>query len=202
MTARIDTVVFDIGNVLIRWDAHAAYEERLGDRAAVQAFFDRIDFPALNLRGDAGESFAALAAGCADPQDGALLAAYLALYDRTIREPIEGSWALLERLRARGHAIHAITNWSAETWPVGLACHPRLGTAFGTVIVSGQERMLKPDPAIFALLCARAGVSAGQCLFIDDSAKNVAGARAAGMAAHHFTGPEALEADLIERGLL
>ncbi|MEI4485721.1 HAD family phosphatase [Frigidibacter sp. MR17.14] len=198
----IDTIVFDIGNVLVHWDAHAAYEERLGSRAAVQDFFDRIDFPARNLRGDAGETFAEVSEGVEDPADAALLAEYPALYARTIERAIEGTWALMDRLRAKGHAIHAITNWSAETWPVGVAVHPRLGSSFGTLVVSGRERIIKPDARIFALLCERAGVAPEQCLFIDDSEKNVIGARAAGMAAHHFTGPEGLEADLVGRGLL
>ncbi|MEI4469917.1 HAD family hydrolase [Frigidibacter sp. MR17.24] len=198
----IDTIVFDIGNVLVHWDAIAAYEERLGSRAAVQAFFDRIDFAARNLRGDAGETFAEVSAGIDDPDDAALLAEYPALYARTIARPIEGTWALMERLRARGHAIHGITNWSAETWPVGVETHPRLARCFGTVVVSGQERVIKPDARIFAILCTRAGVAPERCLFVDDSAANVAGARAAGMAAHHFTTPEALEADLVARGLL
>lgn len=195
-------IVFDIGNVLVHWDPHLAYLDTLGSRAAVQDFFDRIEFSRLNLEGDGGARFAALSAQVADPADAALFAEYPARYARTIERPIEGSWALLDRLAARGHEIHAITNWSAETWPIGLACHPRLGRAFGTTIVSGEVGMLKPQPEIFALLCARAGVAAADCLFIDDSARNVAGARAAGMAAHHFTGPETLGAALVERGLL
>jgi HAD superfamily hydrolase (TIGR01509 family) len=69
-------------------------------------------------------------------------------------------------------------------------------------IVSGQERLLKPDPRIFALLCNRAGVAPSDCLFIDDSPKNGVGAQAAGMQAELFTTPDALEAALTARGLL
>ncbi|MCJ8138763.1 HAD-IA family hydrolase [Falsirhodobacter halotolerans] len=190
-------IVFDIGNVLIRWDAALAFPDH-----DAEAFLARIDFPALNLRGDGGESFADLAQEIADPDDRALFLTYLANYARTIAQPIEGTWALMDRLRARGHAIHAITNWSAETWPTGVATHPRLATSFATTIVSGEEGVVKPAPAIFAALCARAGVAPDTCVFIDDSAANAAGARAFGMDAIHFTTPEALEAALIERGLL
>jgi FMN phosphatase YigB (HAD superfamily) len=115
---------------------------------------------------------------------------------------IEGSWALLDRLTARGVPVHAITNWSAETWPRGLTVHPRLGTAFGVTVVSGREGVTKPDARIFRALCDRAGVAPADCLFIDDGPQNVDGARAAGMDAVHFTGPPALERDLRERGLL
>jgi HAD superfamily hydrolase (TIGR01509 family) len=195
-------IVFDIGNVLVNWDPHRAFLDRLGSREAVDAFLIRADFFARNLRADAGETFADLAAELPDPADAALLADYPRHFARTVPSLIEGSWALMERLRGRGHAIHAITNWSAETWPVGVAAHPVLGRAFGVTIVSGEERVLKPAPAIFAALCARAGVAAQDCLFIDDSMKNVEGARAFGMETVHFTGPEALEAALTGRGLL
>jgi 2-haloacid dehalogenase len=195
-------IVFDVGNVLLRWDPYLAFLPDLGDRTAVDAFFARTDFYRRNLRADGGESFADLAAELADPTDAALLAAYVDRYDLTIPDPIEGTWALMDRLRAKGHAIHAITNWSAETWPIGVATHPRLGTSFGVTIVSGKERTMKPEARIFALLCERARVAPADCLFIDDSEKNILGARAAGMDAVHFIGPDALAAALAERGLL
>ena len=195
-------IVFDIGNVLVNWDAHLAFLPALGTRAEVDAFMERIDFAPRNLRADAGEAFADLAAEIADPADRALFATYLPNYALTVPTAIEGTWALMDRLRATGHPIHAITNWSAETWPIGIGAHPRLGTSFGVTVVSGQERVLKPDARIFALLCERAGAAPRDCLFIDDSAKNVAGAKAAGWDAVHFTTPQALETALSERGLL
>lgn len=195
-------IVFDIGNVLVRWEPHRAFLPDLGSLEAAEAFLARTDFHARNLRADAGERFADLAAEIADPDDRALFAAYPDRYAATVPTALEGTWDLLERLRSRGHPIHAITNWSAETWPIGVSVHPRLGTAFGVTIVSGREKLVKPDPRIFALLCARAGMSAADCLFIDDGERNVAGARAAGMAAIHFTAPEALAVELTARGLL
>ncbi len=195
-------IVFDIGQVLIRWDPHLAFLADFGDRAAVDAFFARTDFYARNLRADGGKAFADLAAELEDPADAALLVAYVDCYALTMPEAIEGTWVLMDRLRTNGHAIHAITNWSAETWPVGVAAHPRLGTSFGVTIVSGAECMLKPEARIFTLLCDRAGVVPQECLFIDDSEKNVLGAKAVGMDAIHFTNPDALEAALAERGLI
>ncbi len=195
-------IVFDIGNVLIRWDPHLAFLPDLGSRAAVDAFLTRIAFHDLNLRADAGEPFADLAATIPDPADRARFARYPDHYPATLPEAIEGTWAVLDRLRTRGHAIHAITNWSAETWPLGVAAHPRLGRAFGVTVVSGLERVLKPDPRIFAILCDRAGLAPAEAVFIDDTARNVEGARAFGMDAIHFTGPPALEAALAARRLL
>ncbi len=195
-------IIFDIGQVLIRWDPHLAYLSDFGDRAAVDAFFARTNFYVRNLRADAGERFAELAAELEDAADASLVAAYVDRYGLAIPEPIEGTWVLMDRLRANGYPIHAITNWSAETWPVGIAAHPRLGTSFGVTIVSGQEQMLKPEARIFRLLCDRAGIVPQECLFIDDSEKNVLGAKAVGMDAIHFTDPDALEAALAERGLI
>lgn len=194
-------IVFDIGNVLIRWDATKAFAHKL-DRDQALAFMERIGFLDLNLRGDKGELFAELAAEISDPDDRALFQTYVDNHALSIAEPIDGTWALMDRLRANGHAIHAITNWSAETFPIGLATHPRLGTSFGVTVVSGHEKVLKPDAAIFGILCDRAGVTPDSCVFIDDSEKNVAGARAFGMDAIHFTTPEALEQELDRRGLL
>jgi HAD superfamily hydrolase (TIGR01509 family) len=195
-------VVFDIGKVLIEWDARLAFAPALGSIEAAEAFIVRVNFPVLNLRADGGETFADLAQEIAVPNDRAVFETYVSQYALSVPRAIEGTWELLEGLRARGYAIHAITNWSAETWPIGVAAHPRLGTAFGLTIVSGRERMLKPEPRIFALLCERANLSPADCLFIDDSPQNVAGARDFGMQAELFTTPDALEAALVARGLL
>jgi FMN phosphatase YigB (HAD superfamily) len=195
-------VVFDIGNVLVRWDVHLAWLDDLGSREAVDAFLSRVDFTARNLRGDAGETFAVMAQEIDDPADRALFADYPARHHRTIADKIAGTWDILYRLQARGIATHAITNWSAETWPEGLRMHPELAQVMGVIVVSGHEQVLKPDAAIFATLCARAGVAPADCVFIDDSARNVAGAQAAGMDAIHFTTLAALDAALTGRGLL
>ena len=195
-------VVFDIGGVLIDWQPHLAWVEALGSEQAAHDFIDRTDFRARNLRGDNGERFAELAQELDDPQDQQLFAAYVELYTRTVENPIHGTWDVLDRLKDRGIPVHAITNWSAETWPEGLKVHPRLGEVFGTLIVSGQEGVMKPDRRIFEMLCDRASIAPEDCVFIDDGLQNVEGARAAGMDAIHFTSPQALEEALTERGFL
>lgn len=195
-------VVFDIGNVLVDWQPHLAWIDDLGSREAVDAFMKRVDFAAKNARCDRGERFADVAREIEDEADRQLLESYVARFTRTVEKPIEASFELLDRLKARGVPVHAITNWSAETWPEGLKVQPQLGTVFSTLIVSGEVGLTKPDIRIFALLCERAGVAAEDCVFIDDKAKNITGAQAAGMDAILFTGAEALEGALMERGLL
>ena len=195
-------IVFDIGNVLVKWDLERAFIAQLGSEAAVRGFLIRTDFLARNLRADKGERFADLATEIPEPGDAALMAGYPARMGLTIQHRISGTWDVMAGLRAKGHRIHAITNWSAETWPHALTLHPELEEAFEVTIVSGREGMIKPDAAIFGLLCDRAGAVPEDCLFIDDSPKNVAGAEAAGMQAIHFTSPQALDAGLRDRGLL
>lgn len=197
-------IVFDIGNVLIAWRPERAFAAHFPDEDAARAWLDSIDFFAWNYEFDRGRSFleGLAAAEAAHPGRVAPLAAYLRGFPETIRNPIAGTWDILDRLQARDRPLYAITNFGAETWPQALALHPRLGTVFRDTVVSSHVRLLKPQAEIYRLLLSRNGLVAEECLFIDDNAANVEGARAVGMAAHHFTTPEALEAELIRLGLL
>ena len=194
-------IVFDIGAVLVDWQPHLAWVEELGDDGA-HAFMERVDFKARNLRADAGETFASLADEIDNPEDARRLREYVTRYSLTVPNEIPGTWAILDRLKARDVPVHAITNWSAETWGEGLRAHPRLDTVFGTLIVSGREGITKPDARIFEIFCERAGVTPEDCIFIDDGLHNVEGAKALGMDAIHFTGAVALETELTARGIL
>ena len=172
----IDTVVFDIGAVLVDWQPELAWADELGLDGA-RAFMDRIGFDKINLACDAGASFAKAASEIADPADAARLAGYVERYHLTVPNKIDGTWDCLFELKDRGIAVHAITNWSAETWPMGLKVHPELGAVFGTTIVSGEVGMIKPSIGIYRLLCERAGVTPEQCVFIDDGRHNCIGAK-------------------------
>jgi len=194
-------IVFDIGNVLIAWDPHAAFRHAYQSDAEIDAFLPDSDFQAWNLEQDRGRSREEAVA--AVPNDHAdLLDGYFDRFHLTIRDKICGTWALMERLRAKGYGIYGLTNFAAHTWPVALQVHPQLGEAFEDVVVSGQEGVIKPEREIYDLLCRRNKLSPSDCLFIDDNAVNAAGARAAGWQAHHFTCPDGLRRDLNARGLL
>lgn len=195
-------VVFDIGGVLVDWKPHLAWTEELGSHEAVAAFMERVDFKGRNARADGGARFADLASEIEDPDDAERLGAYVSLYARTVEDQIEGTWEILDRLKMAGVELHAITNWSAETWPEGLKVQPRLGEVFGVTVVSGQEGVMKPDAQIFHMLCDRADLPPEDCVFVDDGLHNVEGARAVGMDGIHFTGSDALESGLRDRGLL
>ena len=192
-----DTVVFDVGNVLIHWDPRHLFRKLLPGEAEVEHFLANVATPDWNVEQDRGrdweEAVAMLSAQ--HPQHEPLIRAYRERWQETVPGAIEGSVAILETLRAQGVPLYAITNFSAEKWAESVARFPFLG-AFRDVVVSAHERLIKPDAAIFELFLARNKLAAEQCVFIDDSATNVAGAQAAGMRALHFTAPETLAADL------
>ncbi|WP_461470611.1 HAD family hydrolase [Pararhodobacter sp.] len=190
--------------MLIRWRPELAVAHVFPDPDEARAYLGRVGFFDWNLRQDGGRPFAeGLAAlEASHPGESAPLAVYPERFGETIREPIEGTWVLLEALKARGHRLFAITNFARETWPVALRLHPRLACAFEDVVVSGHEGVLKPEAAIYELLLSRNGLQAGESLFIDDSPANVDGARRVGMEAELFTTPEALARALAGRGAL
>jgi 2-haloacid dehalogenase len=135
------------------------------------------------------------------PQHRPLIAAYRERWAEMLNGPIQGSVDVLADLRAGATPLYALTNWSAETFPIAVERYDFLGW-FRDIVVSGREKMVKPDRRIYELLLARNGLDAGATVFIDDSAKNVEGARAVGMTALLFRSPEALRAELTEMGLL
>ncbi|MFH5775219.1 HAD family hydrolase [Paracoccus sp. NGMCC 1.201697] len=195
-------VIFDLGAVLIEWDAALAFADVFTTRDAAEDWMRQIDFAGWNRLQDGGRSFAegvavarAQHGPLADPLEG-----YLAAFHLTIEKPVPGSWAIVDALNAREVPLFAITNWAAETWPAALEVHPRLASVFRDIVVSGQVAQLKPQPEIFRLLMQRNGLSPADCVFIDDSRANVEGARVLGMDAIHFTDAENLERELAERG--
>lgn len=197
-------VIFDVGNVLIRWDAGLVYRDLLPDAAAIQAFFAEIGFDAWNLEQDRGRSWdeGVRVLSALHPRHAGLIAAFHERWQESVPGEIAGSVEILEALRTRGVPLYAITNFSAEKWLETVARFPFLGSAFRDVVVSAREGVLKPDPAIFRVCLDRNGLEARDCVFVDDSAANVAGAAALGFDAIRFTGPAALRAALVERGLL
>ena len=196
-------IIFDIGNVLIRWDLFAAFQDHFSDPAALAGYLDRVGFADWNHQADAGRPWAELVAELTARHgpDAHPAVLYPARHALTITQPIEGAWALVDRLAARGHGLYALTNWSAETFGQALDLHPRL-SLFRDIVVSGREGLAKPDPAIFRLALDRWRLSPAATLFIDDNAANVAAAAGLGIDAVRFVDPDRLGRDLSARGLI
>lgn len=196
-------VVFDIGNVLVHWEPRALYRKIFASEAEVDWFLSHVCNHDWNLEQDRGRSFAEAVkeASARFPEHADAIAAYDLRWHETVLGAIDGSVAILAELAARGTPLYAITNFNQDKFRETVARFPFLRT-FRDIVVSGDERVIKPDPAIYRLLLARNGLRAETCVFIDDSEKNVRGAEAVGMKAIHFTSPEALRAELTTLGVL
>lgn len=197
-------VVFDIGNVLIHWDPRALYAKIFSSEEEVEWFLSHVCTSDWNLEQDRGRSFeeAIAEAAARHPDHGEAIAAYNHRWHETILGPIDGTVAILDELKAQGTALYAITNFNQHKFRETLVRFPFLGPSFRDIVVSGDEGVVKPDPAIYRLLLDRNGLEASSCLFVDDSPTNVVGAEAVGMKAHHFTSPESLRAHLVTAGVL
>jgi 2-haloacid dehalogenase len=199
---RVDTVVWDVGNVLIRWDPRFLYRQLFAAEAEMERFLAEICTDAWNVEQDRGRSWAeAIAERVAlFPAQAAMIRAYSERWHDMVPGAVEGTPEILEALRAAGVPLYAITNFSAEKFTEAQSRFAFL-RGFRDVVVSAQERLLKPDPAIYRVLLQRNGLDASRCLFIDDSEKNVRGAEAVGMRAHFFRDAPTLAAELARLGL-
>ncbi|HEV3013247.1 MAG TPA: HAD family phosphatase [Actinomycetota bacterium] len=196
-------VVFDLGGVLIDWDPRYLYRKLLADEAAVEEFLATVCTPEWNAEQDRGRPFAEGVAELVErhPVHAAAITAYHERWTEMLGGDIAGTVELLAELRATGVPLYALTNWSAETFGIARERYQFLEW-FDGVLVSGEERMIKPEPAIFRLLLDRFGLDPGAAFYVDDSPANVAAASELGFDAVRFTGPEQLRRDLADRGLL
>lgn len=202
MTGRPTTVVFDIGNVLVAWDPRNLYRRYFAGREEqMEWFLDNVCTPAWNVEQDRGRSFTEavdLLVKEHPPEWHPMIRAFDEQWHETISGPIHGTVDILKALKRNGVPVFAITNWNQDKFREALRRFDFLAS-FDGIVVSGDERLLKPDREIFELFFKRYTVQPEAAVFIDDSLRNVEGARAAGMQALHFTSPETLARDL--RGL-
>jgi 2-haloacid dehalogenase len=181
----IDAVLFDLGNVLVRWDPYLPYADRY-PRDAVDRFFRESDFLALNHAQDAGESWQSLRETLAAdrPDLVPMLDVYLEDHRRSVPGAVPGAERTVRGLRAAGVRVFGLTNWGAENWHVA-ADHAVVGLLEG-VVVSGRERVAKPEPEIFRRAIDRFGLEPARTLFTDDTRRNVDAAMGVGFRTHLF----------------
>lgn len=197
-------VVFDLGGVLIDWNPRYLYRKLFaGDEAAMEDFLATVCTHAWNRCQDAGRSFAdgARLLKAQYPDKAELIDAYHARFDEMLSGPIAGSVDILAELRDRGTPLYGLTNWSAETYAPARDRFAFLSW-FRGILVSGEVKVIKPDPRIFELLVERFAIDLHDAIYIDDVEANVAAARPFGIHAIHFTTPAELRRELIKLGLL
>jgi 2-haloacid dehalogenase len=197
-------VIFDLGGVLIDWNPRYLYRKLFdGDEAAMERFLGEICTNEWNLQQDAGRPFADACALLVErhPEQRDLIEAFHGRWIEMIGGPIDGTVEILTELKAKDTPLYALTNWSAETFPLAKARYDFLHWFQGTV-VSGEEKLVKPDPRIYRLLLERYGIEPAASVYIDDNRRNAEVASELGLHGIHFTGPEALREDLRRLGLL
>ena len=200
---RATVVLFDVGNVIVRWDPRTLYAKIFPEPEARDRFLDQVCTMAWHTEHDRGrpmsEGVAALVAQHPDQADA--IRAWEDRWFEMISGPIPETTQAIEDLHARGVPLYGLTNMSAETVAGTLALSPAFAR-LRDIVVSGVEGVIKPDRRIYEIARDRIGRPPEEILFIDDSPANIEAARAFGMDTHLFVDPAALRPALVARGLL
>ena len=196
-------VIFDVGRVLFDWDLRYLFAKMIDDAGELEWFVTNVVTPQWHFQHDAGRPLADMLPELKAeyPAHAPLIDAYAARFNETIPGSIPGSLELVERLDDAGVPLFAITNFGHEFWEGFRPTQP-VFDRFRDIIVSGTEKLMKPDPEIYALAIERFGIDPAGALFIDDVAHNIAGAKAVGIAGHRFVDAATLERELVARGYL
>ena len=203
MTKR-DVVIFDFGGVLLDWNPRYLYRKLFSeDEAGMEAFLAEVTTSEWNLQQDAGRPWdeAVRLLSAEHPTKTELIAAYQHRWEETLRGPIDDSLRILHELKAAGHPLYGLTNWSHETFPIARQRFEFLNL-FDGIVVSGEERMVKPDPRIYRTLLERYDIEPTRAVFIDDNKRNVDAAAALGIHGIHFRTPHQLREELVGLGFL
>lgn len=203
MSQPVDAIIFDVGNVLYQWDIRHLYARLINDQAELDHFVTHIVTPEWHFQHDAGRPLAEMVEELTTqyPHHAELIAQYVPRWLETIPGPVPGMIDMAERLALLGYPLFGITNFGVEFWDMFRPTAP-IFDLFRDIVVSGAEKLVKPDPAIYRLAIARFGIDPARTLFIDDREDNIASAIACGLQGHVFQDTATLEADLLARGVI
>lgn len=200
---KINTVVFDVGKVLFEWDLRYLYAKLIANEAELEYFVTHVVTPEWHYQHDAGRTLEDMVAErtAQFPKYADLIRAYEDRIIETIPGPIAGTHAIVRELADNNIPLFVITNFGAQFWDRFRPTQP-VFDHFRDIIVSGVERLVKPDAAIYALALERFCLQPGEAIFIDDNHDNVVSARLNGFAAHHFTDAASLRHELVALQLI
>jgi 2-haloacid dehalogenase len=199
----ITTVVFDLGGVLIDWDPRHLYRQLFSDPQEMEVFLRDVVSPDWNAQQDSGRTWAEATAEllAKHPDQEEMIRLYSERWAEMLAGPIGGTVDILREIRDRGLHVYALTNWSAETFPRARPMFPFLEW-FEGIVVSGDERIKKPDPQIWHRLIKRYAIDPSRSVYIDDMPHNATVAAELGFHAIRFESPEQLRARLVGLGVL
>lgn len=198
MPGKINTIIFDLGGVLIDWNPRYLYRKIFKTEEEVTWFLQNICTSEWNDEQDAGRSFEEATSELIrkHPEYAEAIAAWYGRWEETISGPIQGTVSILKDIKTSGDfRLYALTNWSAETFPWALDNFDFLHW-FEGIVVSGVEKCRKPLPQFFHILFNRYKINPSEALFIDDNLLNIEGAKKLGLNTIAFRDPEQLAEEL------
>lgn len=197
MGSQLTAIIFDFGNVFVNWDARNLYKRFFPNLQAVDSFLEEVHFIEWNARQDAGRSFqegvAELSAQY--PHYAGLIQAYDMYWEESLTETLHENIETAKKLKEYGWPLYLLSNFSVEKFEFVKKKYDFLGI-FDELIISGEHKLVKPDPAIFELALKKVHRRATECLFIDDSLPNIESAHRMGFATIHYQSPAQLKRDL------
>ena len=201
----INAFIFDLGGVLLNWDPRRLYQKRFPKMSSeeIDIFFQDVDFANWNLEQDKGRAFDEAVAELSRrfPHYDELIQAYHRFWPDSITGPVTGTVKILEQIKGEGYAVYGLTNFSSEKYQI-IQDKFDFIKLLDDVIVSGDVKVIKPNPVIYTLTLERIGYRAKECVYIDDSFQNIAAARSLGFLAIHFQSPAELARELRHLHLL
>ena len=199
----IDTIIFDLGGVLVDWNPRYLYKKIFDTDEEMEYFLSEICTPEWNAAQDGGRTFAQATELLVNqyPDFEPQIKMYFDRWPEMFNGTFEGSVTILDQLIHNDHyKVYALTNWSAETWPIAIELFPFFHW-FDGVLVSGHENMKKPDHKIYELILDRFNIDRKKAIFFDDSLKNVVAAQEVGLHSFQFLSPEQLQSELNQYGV-
>ncbi len=200
----IKAIVFDFGGVLLKWNPYNILRPYFADdQGAMENFLREVNFAEWNAEQDRGRSFSEGVAVLSKqfPQYTPIIRALHENWESSIDGAFDENILLLLRLKDEGYSIYGLSNWSAETFPLARKRY-NFFEVFDGIIISGEVKLIKPDPSIFELCLQMARKPAQECLFIDDSEANIISAKQIGFDTIHYKSSEQLKAELQSRKLI
>ena len=204
MTAIIQAIIFDFGNVLLEWNPRLVFRRYFpNDEEGMEKFLHEVNFMDWNAQQDKGRTFAEGVTELSKqfPHYADLIQAYHDNWEHSIGHYFEGTVEIMKELKKAGYSLYGLSNWSAETFPIAQEKYDFFDLLDDRVI-SGEVGLIKPEPEIFELLLKKIGRPAQECLFIDDAIANIEQAQNLGFATVHFQSPEQLSTELRELHIL
>ena len=199
---KLRTIVFDFGGVLIDWNPTYLYEKVFDEESEMLHFLEHVCMPDWNILQDAGRPLAEATRILQEehPRYHDEIAMFYGRWEEMLGGTIDANVKLIKPLKKK-YKVYGLTNWSAETIPIAMERYDFFEELDG-IVVSGEERLIKPDPAFYQVLLDRYSLKPEESLFIDDNAANIETARQMGFHTMHYTGEEELEEWLQKNDIL